>query len=61
MAGMLCSLPTLQFSNEPGTTSEKPRYFPKKYSYEAYVSLQELEVVHVSTTELAYEVEQHSS
>ena len=59
MAGMLCSLPTLQFSNEPGTTSEKPRYFPKKCIYEADVS--PLEVVYVSTTELAYEVEQHSS
>ena len=59
MAGMLCPLPTLQFSNEPGTTSEKPQYFPKKYIYEADVS--PLEVVHVSTTELAYEVKQHSS
>ena len=48
MAGMLCSLPTLQFLNEPGTTSEKPLYCPKKYSYEADVS--PLEVVHVSKT-----------
>ena len=47
MAGMVCSLPTL-FLNEPGTTSEKPRYYPKKYSYEADVS--PLEVVHVSKT-----------
>ena len=33
-------------------TSERLRYFPKKYNYEADVTL--LEVVHVSTTELAY-------
>ena len=39
-------------------TSERLRYFPNKYSYEADVS--PLEVVHISTTELAYKVEQRS-
>ena len=61
---MLCSLLTLQFSKNQGLllefskTSERLRYFPNKYSYEADVS--PLEVVHVSTTELAYKVEQRS-